>query len=477
VQIPRQGLDRDTLFATLARYQEHDLDGRSGRAWAYAYDAGRDVEEVAKKAHSMLLSANGLDPTVYPSLARLENEVVRMAATHLAGDARVVGTFTSGGTESILLAVKAARDRARARQPDLAEPEMILPETAHAAFHKAAHYLGLRVVQTPVDPVTWRADVTAARHAVSPRTVMIVGSASSYGPGVVDPIRELAEIALERDLWMHVDGCIGGFLLPYFRRFGATFPDFDFSVPGVSSISMDFHKYAFAPKGASVVLYRDKDLRRHQIFACSRWTGYTVVNTAVQSSKSGGPLAAAWATLHYLGDQGYERLARRIYDTTQALCDGIVRIPGLELLVRPDMSLIAFTSREVSIFHLIDEMKVRGWYVQPQLGYGGHPAAAHLLVSPAHDRMVEPFLADLAAGVLAARGRPPSRLAETARQALFAIRPGDLRPELFSQFFELAGIHGTTLPERLAEVNEVLDSLPPELSERLLVEYMNDLFC
>lgn len=476
MKIPSRGLSEDSLFATLAAYQEGDLDGRSGRAFGYTYDAGREAEALGKKAYGMFLSSNGLDPTMFPSLQRLETEVVRMAANHLRGEAGVVGNFTSGGTESIMLAVKAARDHARAQHPEVTAPEMILPETGHAAFHKAAHYLGVKVVQTPVDKTTFRADVEAVRAAITPSTILLVGSASSYGPGVVDPIPELGALAQERGLWLHVDGCIGGFLLPYFRRLGASFPEFDFTVPGVSSISMDFHKYAFAPKGASVVLYRNRELRRHQIFACSRWTGYTVVNNAVQSSKSGGPMAAAWAVLNFLGDDGYLALAKRTYETTRALCAGIARIPGLELLVEPDMSLIAFISREMSIFHVIDEMKTRGWYVQPQLGFGGHPAAAHLSVSPNHDRTVEAFLADLALSVEAARALPAPSLAAGVRESLAGVDPAALGPEVLLQLLGAAGVSGTALPERMAEINAVLDALPPVLTERLLAEFMNELF-
>ncbi|MCA9773672.1 MAG: aspartate aminotransferase family protein, partial [Myxococcales bacterium] len=246
--IPVKGLSKQDVYGELEAARAADLPWRNGRTWAYVYDPGPEAEAVIKHAYMDYLTENGLDPTAFPSTLKFETELLSMAASHLKGDEEVVGNFTSGGTESIFLAVKTARDRARAMRPEIREPEMVLPMTAHAAFQKAAHYLGVRPVITDVDPVTFRADVESARSAITPNTVLLVGSAISYGHGVVDPIRELGAIALERDVLLHVDGCMGGFLLPYFRRLGAEVPDFEFNVPGVTSISMDLHKYAFAAK-------------------------------------------------------------------------------------------------------------------------------------------------------------------------------------------------------------------------------------
>jgi len=314
MQIPEKGWSRKEVFDRLETYRAGDMPWRDGRTWAYIYDPGPEAEAVIKDAFASYLTENGLDPTVFPSALRMENEVVALAARHLNGDAGVVGNFTSGGTESILLAVKAARDHAREKR-GIVEPEMVLPETAHAAFQKAGHYLGVRPVLVPVDPESFRADADAVRDAISERTVLLVGSAISYAHGVVDPIPELGALAAERGLLLHVDGCMGGFLLPYFRRLGGEFPDFDFRVPGVTSISMDLHKYAFAAKGASTILYRSKELRKYQMYACSNWTGYTVINPTVQSTKSAGPVAGAWAALHFIGDDGYLEIARTTWWT------------------------------------------------------------------------------------------------------------------------------------------------------------------
>jgi glutamate/tyrosine decarboxylase-like PLP-dependent enzyme len=353
---------------------------------------------------------------------------------------------------------------------------MVLPETAHAAFHKAAHYLDVKPVVVPVDPTTFRADVGNVRDAIGPNTILLVGSAISYAHGVVDPIRELGQLALERGLLLHVDGCMGGFLLPYLRRLGQPIPDFDWTVPGVTSISMDFHKYAFAAKGASVVMYRDRELRRHQIYACAGWTGYTVVNPTVQSTKSAGPLAATWAVLNHLGDEGYLRLARAMLDATTRVCDGLARIPALRLLGTPDMNLIAFASDEVSVFHVADEMRERGWFVQPQLAFGASPENLHLSINPASARWVDAFLADLAASVEAARALPSGHLTAGIRDAVAGIDPSALTDDDFAKLLAFAGVQGDGLPQRMAGINEMMNALAPPMREALLIAYVNHLY-
>jgi glutamate/tyrosine decarboxylase-like PLP-dependent enzyme len=475
VRIPEKGIPKDELFAKMQAYRADDMDWRDGRVWAYVYDPGREAEEVIKQAYMSFLSENALDPTVFPSVLRFENELVAMAASHLNGDDGVVGNFTSGGTESIILAVKTARDYSRAVRPEVREPELVLPVTGHAAFQKAGHYLSVKPVLVPVDPETFKADVDAVRRAITPNTILLVGSAVSYAHGVVDPIRELGQLALERNLLLHVDACMGGFLLPYFRRLGAPVPDFDFSVPGVTSISMDFHKYAFAAKGASTVLYRNKELRKYQIYTCAQWTGYTVINPTVQSTKSAGPLAAAWAVLNFIGDDGYLDIARQVLEATRTIADAIDKMEDLRLLGRPEMNLVAFTSDTVSVFHIIDEMKARGWYIQPQLGFGGSKENIHLSINPASARWVDPMLADLRDCVAKAKTMKSGHLAAAVREAFASVDPANLTQESFSGMLSMAGIQGYQVPERMAEINEILNALPVGLREKLLTEFMNEL--
>lgn len=476
MNIPATGLAREDIFERLAQYREADTPWREGRTWAYVYDPGEKAESVIHDAFVSYLGENGLDPTAFPSALRMENEVVSMCTAHLHGDENVVGSFTSGGTESLICAVKAARDWAREHRPQIREPEIVLPETAHAAFHKAAHYLGLRPVVTPVDPESYRADVGAMRDAITPNTILLVGSAISYAHGVVDPIREIAALALEKDLLCHVDGCMGGFLLQYFSRLGSAVPEYDFRVPGVTSISMDLHKYAFAAKGASVILYRSKDLRKYQMYACSNWMGYTVINPTVQSTKSAGPIAGAWAALHVIGDDGYLDFARQVRGATEKIVATIDAHPDLRLLGRPHMNLLSFASDTVSVFHIADEMKERRWFVQPQLAYNTSPENIHLSINPASVHWTDDMLADLAVSTEAAKTLPSGELAPKIQEAFGALDPKDLTDDVFESLLAMAGVTGTDLPGRMAEINEVLNALPVPLRERLLVEYLNTLY-
>ena len=473
MKIPETGRSGDELLAEMESYRQRDMPWRDGRAWGYVYHVGPELEAFAKKAFTMFMSENALDPTVYPSLLRFEKEIVAMAAAHLGGGEGAVGNFTSGGTESIILAVKAARDHARATRPGVTRPRIVLPVTAHAAFHKAAHYLGLEVTSTPVDDTTFRADVAALRAAITDDTILAVGSAPGYAHGVVDPIREMAAVAAERGVLFHVDACIGGFLLPYFRRLGAEVPDFDLAVPGVTSISMDLHKYAYAPKGASVILYRDKELRAHQIFTCASWAGYTVCNPTVQSSKSGGPLAAAWAVLNHVGDDGYLEIARGLLQAKRRIEGRVAEIPGLRVLGQPQLCLIAIASERVDVFAVADAMRERGWYVQPQLSFCGSPANVHLSVGPSNVALVDALLDDLAACVAAA----PAREADSPLAAVAqSLGTGALGSAEYGELLAAAGIADGELPERMADINALLDALPARAREALIGQFVNKLF-
>jgi glutamate/tyrosine decarboxylase-like PLP-dependent enzyme len=451
-----------------------DLPWREGKTFAYVYEGGRDVEEVAKAAYMRFLTENALDPTVYPSLLKFETEIVAMAIAHLRGDQDCVGNFTSGGTESCLLAVKAARDHAR-RVRGIAEPHMILPVTAHACFQKAAQYFDLAVTLVPVDPASFKVRADDMAAAIRPETILMVGSACQYAHGVIDPIAELGRLAQAHDLLLHVDGCIGGFILPYFRRLGAPVPDFDFSVPGVTSISMDFHKYAYAPKGASVVLYRSKELRRHQIFTAATWTGYSVINPTIQSTKSGGPLAATWALLHYLGDEGYLRFAGRTLEATRAIADAIRAIPGVRLLAEPESSLIAFAADGFSVFPIVDIMRRRGWFVQPQLGYMGSEANIHLSIDQSTIDLVPQFLPDLEAAIAEARGANAASLPPEAAAMLGSLDPATFTAESYRQLMAMAGT-SDGLPEGTTAINLMLNAMKPEVAGIVMTEFFNDLY-
>jgi len=476
-RLPEQGLSREALFARLEHYRRDDLDTHGGRTWAYVFDHGlAETGEIAEQAYLACLHENGLDPTVFPSVLRLETDIVGILAEHLHGDAETVGNVTSGGTESCMLAVKTARDYAR-RERGIREPTVVLPETAHAAFHKGAHYFDLETIVVPVDPRTFRARPQAIAEAIDTRTALVVASAPSYAHGVVDPIPEIAAVCRERGVLMHVDGCVGGWMLPYFRRLGAQFPDFDFAVPGVTSISVDLHKYAYAPKGASVLLQRSRALRRHQFYACANWTGYTVINPTIQSTKSAGPLAGAWATLHHLGDAGYLELARRMKTATERLLAGVAEIPGLRILGQPDMSLFAFAAEGFGVFPLADEMRARGWYIQPQLAGGSSPENIHLTVTATSLERVDALLSDLRACVERVRQLQPDPRQMQLLASLRQLKASDFTPQMYAQMLALAGFSGgAALPERTAEVNALMNVLPSALREQLLIAFLNDLY-
>lgn len=477
-RVPATGLSADTVMEKLLSAKSKDLDWESGRAMGFVYVPDPEVQALAKKAYMSFLTENALDPTSFGSLLQFENDIVAMGAAHLGGDEHTVGNFTSGGTESCMLAVKTARDYARDRK-GITEPEMVLPVTAHAAFHKAAHYFGVKMRLVKVDPTTFSADLDAVREAINENTVILVGSAPAYAHGVADPIREMGQIALEKDVLFHVDGCIGGWLLPYFRRLGAEVPDFDFSVPGVTSISVDLHKYAYTPKGASLVLYKSKEIRRYQIFSCPGWTGYTIVNPTIQSSKSGGPLAAAWAVLHHIGDDGYMKMAKGVLEATRTFIAGVEKIDGLRVMGKPDMCLVAVTSDEFDIFHVIDEMTVRGWYIQPQLALGEYKENFHVSLQHSSVDLVDDMLLALADAVESARKIPATGTAKNVAAMASTIDPSTLTDEMLGNLLAMAGIGGDTtegLPERLQGVNEILNALPTDLNGALLTAYFNQMF-
>ncbi len=476
MRIPEKPIPKETLMKRIEEHGRDDLPWHDGRTWGYVYDAGPAAREIGEAAYIRFLAVNALDFTVYPSAMRFENELVAMAAAHAGGGQDTVGSFTSGGTESILLAVKAARDWARFTRPEIKTPEMILPITGHAAFHKAARYFDVKLVPADVDPRTFRADPEAVRRAVTGNTIMIVGSAPSYPHGVVDPIAELGKIALQHGLWLHCDACVGGVLIPYFRRLGASIPPCDLSVPGVSSLSMDLHKYGYTPKGASVILYRNRDLRRFQLFACASWPGYTMVNSTVQSSKTVGPMAAAWAVVNHLGDEGYLEIARRSREATGKLVAGIEAIEGLRLMARPDLCMLSFTSDAVSVFHIIDEMRRRNWYIQPQFAFGPSRENIHLSVGASNSRWVDDFLADLRVCTAKAARMPWGQYAAMAAEVLASPGTGADPVGAFHRLMEAAGFREGVMPERWAPVNEILNALPPALREFALTEFLNDVF-
>ncbi len=474
-----KGFPPSQLLERLASYASIDMDPSSARLWGHIYEPGvEEAWKIALEAYALYQKKNMLDPTVYPSIIRLENEVVSAVADLMGGDENVVGNFTSGGTESIMLAVKAARDYYWARRGRGNVPEIVLPVTAHPAFHKAAHYLGLKTVITPVDPETLEADVDATAEKVSDRTAMIVGSAPNYPYGVIDPIREMGELAEDKGLWLHVDACIG-FILPFLRMLGEQIPDYDLRVPGVSSLSTDLHKYGYSPKGASVILYRSKELRVHQLFSYSRWPGYPLVNTVILSSRPAGNLAAAWAVLNYLGLKGYKKLATKVLETRKILVEKLPAL-GFQVLGRPQAGILAFTSPEINVFKLAHIMSEKGWYIQVQPGsiHLNLQPSIHLTIAPKHHEVVHRMLDDLARAKEEAKAYPmppENALRFLQEMGLTSLDPesvGKAMPRILGKL----GLTGGSLPSDMSLINELMYIMPPELVEQVLAIVMNELY-
>jgi glutamate/tyrosine decarboxylase-like PLP-dependent enzyme len=385
--LPKVGTAWDDLRRELEAKKSRDVDWRSGRAAVYIHFASDAVTEVAKQAYGLFFSENALGSgSAFPSLKQLESDVVGMALGLLQAPATGCGNVTAGGTESIFLAVKAARDRARARRPDIAAPTLLLPQTAHPAFDKAAHYLAIATRRIPVGP-DFRADAEAMAAAVDENTIMIVGSAPAFPHGVVDPIEAIAAIARRHDLWCHVDACVGGFSLPFVRKLGHAVPAFDFSVPGVTSMSADLHKYGFTAKGASTVLFADPADQAFVPYEFDRWPRGRYFTYNFSGTRPGGAIAAAWAVMNFLGEDGYLDVNRRILEARERIREGIGRV-GLRFWGKPEMGVFAYGSPEVDIPAVGRELSGEGWLV----GYLQQPPGIHLMITAVHGPSADAYV-------------------------------------------------------------------------------------
>jgi len=475
MHIPQQGLSKEEIIHTLQAFKSRDADWKAGKVWCYVYNPGEDPAEVTREAYLSFLSENGLDPTVFPSLLRLETDVVRATINLLHGDSNAVGHLTSGGTESIMLAVKTARDKARVEHPEITQPEMVLPKTAHAAFHKAAHYLSVKPILVDIHPKTFTVRAEDMRATMTPNTILLVASAPSYSQGVIDPIAEIGMIAQEKNVLFHVDACVGGIHLSFMRKLGYAVPDFDFTLPGVTSISTDLHKYGYAAKGCSVIMYRRKDIRKYQIFACTDTTGYTLINPTLLSSKTGGPMAGAWAILNFLGEEGYKKIVKEVQGAAKTLIDGINAIQDLQVLGEPVMCMFSFKSDTINVYQLADEMGKRGWYIQGQFSTPLTPRNLHISVNQGTMHNVDILLKDLGDCVEIVKRMTPIDSDAIKATVGAALQSPDPETAL-GQLAESTGLAGTELPTEMALINEVLDAMPDELCNVFLVNYFNDLF-
>jgi glutamate/tyrosine decarboxylase-like PLP-dependent enzyme len=402
--LPAKGVDWETLRARMQALGEGDADWRSARTAVYIFNAGEDVSRVARDAYAMYQAENALGPLAFPSLARMEAEVVEMGLGLLHGPEDACGNLTSGGTESILLAVKTCRDQAAAAGRNVAGAGVVVPASAHLAFDKACHYLGLRIHRVPL-AADRRADPDAMAAAVDEETLMIVGSAPCFPYGLIDPIEALSDLALQRGLWLHVDACVGGYFAPFARMNGVDVPPFDFELPGVASISADLHKYGYAAKGASTIFHRDPDQRAFQVFESADWPAGLMKTPTAAGTRPGGAVASAWAVLHYLGVEGYREKTRLVCETRARMMEAIDAMPDLRTYGAPQLGLFLFGSETLDPFQVYGRMLARGWFS----GVVTEPRAIHQMLSPAHAGVVDEYVADLAEAVAEVRaGKAPS---------------------------------------------------------------------
>lgn len=482
------------ILAELRQRRRADAPTHGGHVLSYVYDSGlAELDELAAEAIRIMQPVNGLDPTTFPSVATMERELVGFARRVLHGDAHVVGSVTSGGTESCLLAVKTARDIWRAAG-GTGTPRIVAPITVHAAFAKAVHYFGLELDLVSVD-AEGRVDPQQIEARFGPDVALVVVSAPAYPHASLDPVALVAASASAAGIACHVDACIGGWVLPWWKPNDTPLPAWDFAVPGVTSISTDLHKFGYAPKGASVLLHRGRDRHRAQYFATKRWPGYPVVNPTMLGSKSAGALAAAWAIVERLGEDGFAALAATCQRATDAVTHAISATEGLRVVGTPVGPLLAVATdegvpadRRVDPHLWADRVRVDGWLLQQQPGIiqpdGSRlPPTTHLTITPVTESVLPQLLRALAAAAEDVRGLPPvhadavlGQLPDDVRLALGSLAQGSGVPgsdEAFAALTALGiGPGNDALPESMAPLLALIEALPAPLVERLLIELL-----
>lgn len=415
MKLPQQGRPTEEVLRELKSFAADDPDYKSGRLWSLVYWLGEEHDAFLGQAYQSFSSANGLNPTAFKSLKRLETEIIATVAGLLHGPESTCGVVTSGGTESCLLAVKTYRDMARAER-GVKKPEMVLPVTAHVAWFKAAEYFGVKARLLPVDGHL-RLDLRKLPSLVNRNTVMLLGSAPEYPHGTIDPIESLGSVAQQHGIPLHVDACVGGFILPFVAMNGRPLPAWDYRVPGVTSISADIHKYGFAAKGASTITYRSLDYFRHQVFVQQDWPGGVFASPALLGTRPGGAYAAAWAALQHFGESGYRELAARTMQAFDTLRDGVAAIPELYVMGVPSGPLLAYGSRDpkVNIYAVGDQMDAKGWQVNRlQI-----PDGLHAMVTASHLAVVDEYLRDLRDAVATVKANP--KLAQEGSAATYGM--------------------------------------------------------
>lgn len=387
LSLPAKGLSWPEIEEALRARAAHDVNWREGKSAIYVFNAGEDVGAVKKAAYAMFSEENGLGPAAFPSLAQMEREVVDFGLSLLNAPEGAAGAMTSGGTESIVMAMKAARDHARA-QGRSGQFNVVIPSSAHPAFDKGAMLMDIEVRRTGLKD--YLADPAAMENAIDAQTIMIVGSAPCFPYGLIDPIEALSALALRKGAWLHVDACVGGYLAPFVRMNGAHLPAFDFALEGVASISGDLHKYGYASKGASTVFFRSEALKAHMPFDAGPWPLGRMITPTLAGTRPGGAIAAAWAVMNFLGVEGYCEKQRMVTDARAAIEAGVQAL-GFTVLGAPRLGILAFNHPEADAFALLGRLHQRGWITGALL----EPMALHLMLTPVHLKAGAGYLKDL----------------------------------------------------------------------------------
>ena len=387
--LPQTGTPWPDLQTAMDGYAAGDVAWRDGKTAVYIFNAGPEVEQVQKAAYTRFMSENGLGPAAFPSLKRMEEDVVGFGLSLLHGPDEASGAITSGGTDSITMAMKAARDFARKERGVLGPLNIVIPRSAHPAFDKAAAVMEIQVRRIPLRDCL--ADPVAMNQVADEATIMIVGSAPNFPYGLMDPIAALSELALARDLWLHVDACVGGYIAPFVRMNGAAIAPFDFQLAGVRSMSADLHKYGYCAKGASTVLFRSEALRKHMVFDFKDWPGGRMVTPTLAGTRPGGAISAAWAVMNFLGVAGYREKQALVTAARETIAAGVEAL-GFTVLGAPKLGILAFTRADVDCVALWSRLRERGWFT----GVTTEPKSLHLMLSPIHAQVADAYLADLA---------------------------------------------------------------------------------
>ncbi|MEM1235966.1 MAG: aspartate aminotransferase family protein [Pseudomonadota bacterium] len=461
---PAEGRAPEDVLADLDAFAATDPNYKEGRLWSLVYHLDNDHDAFLSEAYGKFSSANGLNPAVFQSVKKMETEVISMVAGLLNGGGDACGVMTAGGTESCLMAVKTYRDMAR-KNRKVTRPNMILPETAHVAWFKASEYFGVEVKLLPLGK-DHRPNPKKLSGLIDSNTVMVLGSAPEYPFGLIDPIEKMGKIARSKKVPMHVDACVGGFILPFMEMNGVDLPPWDFRVPGVTSISADVHKYGYAAKGASTIIYRDLETLKHQMFVYEEWPGGIFASPALLGTRPGGAYAAAWATLQKIGVSGYRELARQTTEAVNQIRAGVVAIDGLAVIGDPKGPLIAYRSnnKKIDIFAVAGQMEKAGWSINRTQ----KPDGIHAMVTAQHLAVVPKYLEDLKEAVAAVRADP--KLAKSGSAATYGMMAhvpfrGMVKKRVLDIFAEMYRAGGAQL--------DLHADASPSLVERVMGRYVS----